>query len=280
MAVKLDNARDYVYRHGTLFERALFAWLFDSGSLDRLRQVMLCYKNPDGGFGHGFEHDLKAPQSNPLALEYLLGVMKHCAIPAGDLLDGCALWVESQMDAAGSLPNAAAIRAYPLAPWWQDWGGQTQPDSIVGNLIHFGAARPSLVERTKAWVLANITPEKILANDWLFMAYHYFDFFFAIDDLPDLASCRQATIDNIASLALAAPDEQLATVFTFAPRPDSMIAKALPPDFIKRCLDTLEAAQQDDGHWLDQHSLPQWYPATTINTLLALRRYGRWQAAA
>ena len=276
MSINLDGARDYVYRHGTLFERALFAWLFDEGSLERLHEVMRCYKNPDGGFGHGFEHDLKAPQSNPLALEYLLGVMKHCAIPAGDLLSGCAHWVESQIDADGSLLNAAEIRDYPLAPWWQEWGGQTQPDSIVGNLIRFGAATPSLVERTKAWVLANITPAKIQANDWLFMAYHFYDFFFAVDELPGLEARRQATIDNIVSLALAAPDEQLATVFTFAPTPDSMIAKALPPDFIKRCLDTLETSQQGDGHWMDQHSLTQWYPVTTINTLLALRRYGRW----
>ena len=83
MAIDMCKARDYVYRSGTLFERALFAWLFDAGSLERLHQIILCYKNPDAGFGHGFEHDLKAPQSNSLALEYLLGVMKHTSIPPG-----------------------------------------------------------------------------------------------------------------------------------------------------------------------------------------------------
>ncbi|MCY3780580.1 MAG: hypothetical protein OXG78_09755 [Chloroflexi bacterium] len=275
MPVDLNRARDYVFRHGTLFERALFSWLFDDGSLDRLRQIILCYKNPDAGFGHGFEHDLKAPPSNPLALEYLLGLMKHTGLPPGNILEGAANWVESQMQEDGALQNPPEIRDYPLAPWWQEWGGQTQPDAIVGNLVTFGCATSSLVERTKRWVLANTTPDKILANEWLFMAYHAFDFFFAVDDLPDLQRFRQATIENIVTCALAAPENQFDTVFSFAPTPDSLIANALPNGFIDRCLDVLENAQHEDGHWVDQHNLQQWYPMTTINVLLALRRYGR-----
>ena len=36
MAVDLGKARNFVYRNGTLLERALFAWLFEGGSLERL----------------------------------------------------------------------------------------------------------------------------------------------------------------------------------------------------------------------------------------------------
>ncbi len=276
MPIDLGKARDFVHRQGTLFERALFAWLFDGGSLERLRQIIRCYKNPDNGFGHGFEHDLKAPQSNPLALEYLLAVMKHAEIPPGDLLQGTAAWVEYRMAADGSLRNPAEIRDYPLAPWWQEWGGQTMPDSIVGNLIHFGCATPTLVDRTIGWVLANNSPEKIMANEWLFMAYHANDFFFAVEAMPNLEQYRQATLDNIVACATAAPENQLDTVFAFAPAPDSLVANALPTGFIDRCLDVLARGQQTEGHWLDQHNLPQWYPMTTINVLLALRRYGHW----
>jgi len=45
---------------------------------------------------------------------------------------------------------------------------------------------------------------------------------------------------------------------------------------LARCLDVLEHAQQPEGHWVDQHNLKQWQSMTTINVLLALRRYGRW----
>ena len=276
MAFDPEKARDYVYRNGTLFERALFAWLFDGGCLERLWRIILCYKNPDGGFGHGLEHDLKAPQSNPLALEYLLGVMKHSKMPAGSLLDGAADWVEAQMDERGDLRNPPETRDYPLEWWWREKGGQTMPDSIVGNLMRFGCATPTLIEKTKAWALNHYTPEKVMENQWLFMAYHAFDFFFAVDDLPKLADFQQATVDNLVACAIALPENQLDSLFAFAPAPDSMIARALPAGLPDRCLDSLSDAQQDEGHWLDQHNLPQWYPMTTINVLLALKRYGRW----
>jgi len=277
MAFDLGMAREFVYRNGTLLERALFAWLFDDGCLERLHQIILCYKNPDNGFGHGLEHDIKAPQSHPLALEYLLGLMKHGAVPPGSIFAGTADWVEAQMDERGDLRNPPETRAYPLEPWWQEEGGQTMPDAIVGNLIHFGFATPSLIEKTKAWVLANYTPAKIQDNEWLFMAYHAFDFFFAVDDFPELERFQQATVDNIVACAEAAPENQYDSLFVFAPTPDSMIARALPAGLLDRFLDALSNAQQPEGNWLDQHNLPQWYPMTTINVLLALKRYGRWE---
>ena len=118
--------------------------------------------------------------------------------------------------------------------------------------------------------------QKVMENEWLFMAYHAFDFFFVVDDLPKLADFQQATVDNIVACAIAAPENQYDSLFAFAPAPDSMIARALPDGLLDRCLDSLADAQQDEGHWLDQHNLPQWYPMTTINVLLALKRYGRW----
>ncbi len=271
------KARDFVYRKGTLLERALFAWLFEGGRLERLQQIILCYKNPDGGFGHGLEHDIKAPQSHPLALEYLLGMMKHAGVPAGSIFAGASDWLEARMDEQGNLRNPPETRQYPLEPWWREMGGQTMPDSIVGNLMRYSAATPSLINKTKAWALANYTPEKVKDNNWLFMAYHAFDYFFAIDDLPELQDLRRATVDNIVACALAAPENQYDSLFVFAPTPDSMIARALPPGLADRFLDALSNAQQAEGHWLDQHNLPQWYPMTTINVLLALKRYGRWR---
>lgn len=276
MSFDVEKARQFVYRHGTLLERALYAWLFEGGSLERLHQIILCYKNPDGGFGHGLEHDLKAPQSNPLALEYLLGAMRHTGVPPGKVFAGTAEWVEAQMDEKGDLRNPPETRDYPLEPWWREKGGQTMPDSIVGNLMRFGCATPALIDKAKTWALANYTPDTIRQNEWLFMAYHAFDFFFAIDDLRDLERFRKATVDNIVACALAAPENQYDSIFVFAPTPESEIAAALPAGFLDRCLDTLSKAQQDDGRWLDQHNLPQWYPMTTINVLLALRRYDRW----
>src|SRR3954469_22319867 len=96
MAINLKNARDFVYASGTLWERALFAYLFQGGSLDRLHQCLLNYKNPDGGYGHALEHDFRCPDSHPLALEFLLNVLYQANVPAGSLLEGTTAWLEGQ----------------------------------------------------------------------------------------------------------------------------------------------------------------------------------------
>lgn len=275
MPVSIDKARDFIYRQGTLFECALFAYLFDDGSPERVQQIILCYKNPDNGFGHAFEHDLSAPQSNPLALEYLLSTLRYTNLPISGLFDGTSQWVESQMDDKGFLKNPSETRDYPLAPWWQETGGQNLPDAIVASLMHFGQAQPSLIEKTKKWAEANHTLDSIRANEWLFMAYHTVEFFFTVDDFPNLETYQQATIDNVITCAEKAPENQYYSLLPFVPTPDSTIAKALPDGLLNRYLDHLESAQQDDGSWLDQHNLPQWYPMVTTNVLLGLRRYGR-----
>lgn len=279
MPVDIAKASDFVHRRGTLFERALFDYLFAGGSGERVQAIIMCYKNPDGGFGHGIEHDIKAPQSNPLALEYLLTVMKHTGIEPGAILEGASDWVESQMDEAGDLRNPPEAREYPIAPWWQGTGGQMMPDSIVANLTYFGCAKQSLVQKTKRWVAKTHTLESIRANEWLFMAYHTVDFFFTIDEFPDLALFRQATIENVVECAKKAPAGQYDSLFAFAPTPDSIIAKALPAGLLQRYLDVLENVQTEDGCWVDQHDLQQWWPITTINVLLALQRFGRWTTA-
>jgi len=276
MAVDINKARDFVFRNGTLFERALFSWLFDDGSVERVQQIILCYKNPDNGYGHGFEHDLLAPQSNPLALEYLLTVLKYTGLPIGSLLDGVSDWVESQMQDDGFLKNPPQTYDYPLAPWWQEDGGQNQPDSIVGNLIHFGKAKPSLIKKTKAWAKTHLTSDKIRENEWLFMAYHAVDFCFALRDDASFEAHRQATIENVITCAEKAPENQYYSLLPFMPDMKTGDSRDYPiRSLLKRYLDYLETAQHDDGSWVDQHDLPQWYPIVTINVLLGLRRHGR-----
>jgi hypothetical protein len=280
MTISMKKARDFIYSNGTLWERALFAYLFQAGSLERVHQCLLCYRNDDGGWGHALEHDIRTPDSHPLALEYLLSVLRDTGLPPGSLLDGAAAWVEANRKDDGSLINPPSVLDYPHAPWWElgevtAEGGQTAPDSITGNLYKHGKATQSLLESTRLWVGSNLTLEKVQTNDWLFLAYHAFDYFMNVDDFPDLDVYRQATIDNIINCARNAPEKQYYVLFQFAPSPDSPISRAMPPDVLNRNLDYLLSSQRDDGGWNDENGLAQWQPYATILVLLALQRYGR-----
>jgi len=275
MAVSIDRARAFVYGNGALWERALFGWLFDGRPLAHVHRCLLGYKNDDGGWGHGLEHDLKCPDSNPLALEFLLSVNRDTGLPIAALLEGTVAWVEANRAPDGSLGNPSTTRDYPLAPWWQDQGGQTIPDAITGNLTRLGLGSPDLAASTRRWVQANVSLESIRANTWLFMAYHSVDYFLNVTDFPDVEQYRQATLDNVIACAQAAPEAQTYVLFQFAPTPESVVAQALPEGLLTQKLDYLAETQREDGGWPDEHGLPQWQPYTTLLSLLALKRYGR-----
>jgi hypothetical protein len=271
-AIDFTKARDFVYNNGILWERDLFAYLFQNGSLKRLHHSLQSYQNEDGGYGNAFEHDLRCPNSNPLALEFLLGMLSVNGVPVGTILDGTAAWLERNRNPDGSLRNPPETLDYPHAPWWNE-GGQSIPDSIVGNLIRQGKSTPDLNTSTAKWVQTNLTLEKIRATDWLFMAYHPYDYYFALPD-PELEPFRQATIEKIIALGRTVPADQYYNLVCFAMMPTSPVAQAAP-DLIAKALDYLEQAQQEDGGWNDQHGIPHWRPYVTIISLLALRNHGR-----
>ncbi len=275
--ISIENARSFVHAHGVMWERALGDYLFDDGPIERVHGCLSCYKNENGGWGHGLEHDIKSPLSNPLMLEFLLSVIRDTGIPAGTLLDNTPEWLESVQNQDGTLGNPPGLLDYPHAQWWEE--GQSKPDSITGNLIKLNLCPPTVQEKTRNWVLKNLTLEKIHSNNWLFMAYHAYDFFFNVVDFPQLEKYQEATLENIYACALGHEEQgemnKLFPFFQFAADPESLVAKKAPPGLVDRILDHLESSQREDGGWDDEHGLPYWQPYFSTVILLALKRFGR-----
>jgi hypothetical protein len=277
MTISFKKASDFVYSRGVLWERVLFAHLFGGAPLAHVLQCLACYKNPDGGWGHGLEHDVKTPDSHPLAMEFALHIFRTMGVNPRNLFNDAPEWLEAHRGEDGSLLNPPSVLQYPCAEWWQPDCGQVKPASIVGNLMRLAVCTPSLAESTCKWVSEHLTLEKVKSNDWLFSAYHAYDYFTHVEDFPSVDIYRKAIIDNIIALAEAAPPEQYYQFFLFAPSPDSLLARATPPKLLKRMLNTLQSTQQDDGAWHDQHNLPHWYSWTTLVVLNALKNYEIWQ---
>ena len=275
--VSVENARCFIHAHGNLWERALWDYLFDGGSADRVQKILSGYKNPDGGFGHGLEHDIKAPMSNPLMLEFLLTMLRDTGLPPGSLLEGTPDWVEKIQNDDGSLQNPPGLGDYPRAQWWGE--GQDKPDSITGNFLKLKICPPAVRQKTCVWAQENHTLESIQSNNWLFMAYHSFDYFFNEDDFPGLEDIRESVLKNIYSTALAHADQgemnKLFPFFQFATGPESFVAREAPEGLVNRLLDHLESSQREDGGWDDEHGLPYWQPYFSTVVLLALKRFGR-----
>jgi len=277
MMVSVEKARDFVHAHGVMWERALWDYLFENGPVDKVQQRLACYKNSEGGWGHGLEHDIKAPLSNPLMLEFLLAIIRDTGLPVGGLLEGTPEWLEKIQKPDGSLENPPELLDYPHAQWWQD--GQRIPDSITGNLLALKLCPPSVREKTRGWVQKNQTLEKIQTNNWLFMAYHPHDYFLNEDSFPDLEEYQIAVLENIYACALGHEERgelnKLFPFFQFATGPESRVAKEAPSGLVDRILDHLESSQREDGGWEDEHGLPYWQPYFSTIILLALKRFGR-----
>lgn len=145
--------------------------------------------------------------------------------------------------------------------------------------MRLGICTPSLAESTCNWVAQCLPLDKVKSNDWLYSAYHAYDYFIHVEDFPDVEVYRKAIIANIIALAESAPPEQYYQFFLFASSPDCALAKATPPKLLKKMLNTLQSSQQDDGAWHDQHNLPHWYTWTTLVVLNALKNYQIWKPA-
>src|SRR5437660_1065467 len=94
MAVSIDRGREFVFANGTLFERALFAQLFDGGARERAVRCLATYQNEDGGWGHALEHDVRAPASSAPVVEYALGVMRAFDLAEPAVVVRTAAWCE------------------------------------------------------------------------------------------------------------------------------------------------------------------------------------------
>lgn len=274
MTVDLTRARDFIYSHGSLWERAIYAYRFEGAGLDRVRQCLLCYKNADGGWGHGLEYDIKTPDSHPLAAEFALTILRDLELPLGDLFVDTPEWLEVHRAADGAFTNPGSVLDYPHAFWW-DNGGQTIPASITGNLAHLDLAPPALLATTRAWVQANLTLEAIRREEWIFMLYHAHDYFLHVEDFPEIATFREATIRRIVELADSAPEARVYHIAHYAPSPTTPIARFLPPSTLERTLAVLATRQCEDGGWDDEHGLPHWRPYVTLLVLNMLRNFGQ-----
>lgn len=273
--VSIEKSRYYVYDKGLMWEKRLFDYLFCDGSMERLHQSLLCYKNDDGGWAHGLEHDLKCPDSNPISLEFLLTVNRDTGMPMGDLLDGTIEWLERNLNADGSFKAPDTLYNYPHAWWMAKDIDPTIPDSIIGNLGRLGYLTPILEESGRRWTSRNLNTDKILSNDWLFMAYHAFDYYSNIGESEETTGAESAMAANIIKCIERAEENQYHTLFHFIKSPEDKLAKLIPAPYIDKFLDYLQGAQREDGGWNDEHGLVYWQPYITIEILCALRNFGR-----
>ena len=73
----LGAARRFLETEARALELARFRCSFEDAPAASVVEALAAYQNPDGGFGHGLEPDLRAPQSSVLCTSIALQILRE-----------------------------------------------------------------------------------------------------------------------------------------------------------------------------------------------------------
>jgi len=296
---KFELARRFLEEEARSLEAARFHYHFSGTSADTVMSELARFQNPDGGFGHGLEPDVRTPASSVICTTIAFQVMRSLNVPT-----------EHPMRAAGldfliksynpetqhwrNLPPAA--EESPHAPWWSqadspaaDDEFELNPTAEVLGYLYEGGDRvsPDLIVTVTDRVMSEIRAlDSIEMHDLLcclrlWRTAHL------------LEAVRQPLQEKLQGLIHETVDQDPADWEGYGLRPlqvidhpDSPFLKGLETA-VEANLDYEIAAQNENGAWEPTWSWAEDYPdawavasrewsgVLILDKLILLKRFGR-----
>jgi hypothetical protein len=283
MPVDIDSAEQFVLANARLLDRHRLAVLLHDAPAAPVLNAVRAYRNPDGGFGHALEPDVRSPHSEPAstlaALEVLIEINAH-----GDpMIADAAAWIGAIADPDGGVPFVTPSAAdYPRAPWMvPSDGGSFLTFAIAAALLGTGAGEPWL-SRAGDWCWNQLDrpadPHPYLVKFALGFLDHVADEQRAANAIERLAPALAE--DGTIAVPGGTENERI-TPLALSDRPGRRSRALFTDAQIAADLDRLEREQQDDGGWTFDwlawspgQSL-DWRGALTVRALATLRAHGR-----
>jgi hypothetical protein len=254
---RFEAAHRFVLENGRPLDGALLNFSLGQGTAEAVMVALIAFQNPDGGFGHGLEPDMRSPASTAIATSIGLRHLVRVGAPAKHpTVVGIIDWLDGALDREnGVWPIVGQdVGLAPHAPWWTwsedlaaNWNGfHFNPTAeILAHLYQWRAAAPDgLFECAEASLRRALAETSLLEG-----AY---DLKCAIrlavsDELPaNLAKPLNALVRR--SIAAHDPADDHASPFDAAPTPDSPFAD-LVDGRIEAALTSLIDSQSEDGGW-------------------------------
>src|SRR5688572_15391098 len=116
-----QKAVNFIKQHGRPLEQAMVAHMFEDAHLDVVLDALAKYQNPDGGFGHALEPDVRTPDSSVIATTVALQNLRDLLVPEQHpLWRGAIRYLGATYDADKHLwwSVPADVSKAPHAPWW------------------------------------------------------------------------------------------------------------------------------------------------------------------
>ncbi|TDC49214.1 hypothetical protein E1281_23635 [Actinomadura sp. KC345] len=275
----LDRAAAFMRLNGRLIDRRRFALHFRGGPAAPVLAALRAYENPDGGYGHALEPDLRGEGSQPVPAQHALEFLHEAGADGDPAVTRIGDYLASITAADGGVPFVLpTVRDAPHAPWWQtpdDPPGSINPTATLAGLLYrAGAGHPWLGPATDfCWRHVENAETEPGAYDVLaILAF--------LDHVPDRGRAEAAfTRLHDALAANAHSDHQ--SPLDFVPHPGGYGRRLFTGDVIDAELDALIEAQGDDGGWDVEFPIwtpitrPEWRGFVTVERLRTLRAHGR-----
>jgi hypothetical protein len=283
MPAEIDSAEQFVFANARLLDRHRLAVLLHDAPVTPVLDALRAYRNPDGGFGHALEPDVRGPHSEPASTLAALEVLIEINAPGDPMIADAAAWIERIADPDGGVPFVMPGAArYPRAPWMvPSEGGSFLTFALAGALSATGASGqwPS---RASDWCWDQLEH----AGD-----IHPYMVKFALEFLDHVADeqragaaierLRPALADDGTIAVAGGIENERIMPLTLSDRPGRRSRALFTDAQIAADLDRLEREQQDDGGWTFDwlawspgQSL-DWRGALTVRALATLRAHSR-----
>jgi hypothetical protein len=294
MTVNLAAAADFLAAHARVLDRRRFDLLFGDGDPEGVFAAVDGYRNPDGGYGWGFEPDLRSRTSQPGGALHALEALVDAAPATTDRARQLCDWLASVSLDDGGLPFALPIPdPAACAPFW---AGADPTASSLQITAAVTATAHRLAEHDDAvaehpW-LHSATDFCLAAVRALGPEPHAYELEFAVRFLDAAAGARPEARDLLQAVRPHLPDDGLLHVaggaddeflrpLDFAPHPHRPARELFRDELIAQEFDRLAAQQQDDGGWAvdfvsySPAAALEWRGHRTVQALTILRDNGR-----
>jgi hypothetical protein len=281
MPIDRRGAENFIWSAARVVDRHRYSMLFADGAAGPVVEALRGYRNPDGGFGHGLEPDLRGPGSQPAPTLYALAMLSEAGAADGELARGARAFIARVAAPDGGIPSVLpGFEDYPHAPWFQPGSGSLLTLGLAAAFHAGGVTDDAWLDRATNWCWRSIETTEEPGGYWLKYACAF------LDAVPEesragaaIASLR-ARADTTAMPVGGVEGEALRPL-DLSPRPGSRSRGLFSEAEIEAHLDAVESEQEQDGGWMfdwlawSPAQTTDWRGIVTIRALLWLRDNGR-----
>ncbi|MBV9604021.1 MAG: hypothetical protein JO027_02875 [Solirubrobacterales bacterium] len=265
MPVDRAAAETFIWSTARLVDRHRYAMRFAGGPAEPVIASLAGYQNPDGGFGHGLEPDLRGPESQPGPTMYALEILLEAGMLDTAMGRAARAWLARVAEPDGGIRTALpGFESYPHAPWWTAEPKSSFLTFGLAAVLHAGAVgEDEWLARATDWCWRSIEAERQPSAYWLKYACAF------LDSVPDADRANAAlealggSVDASAIAPAGGAEGEALRPLDLSPRPGTRSRALVGEPDVEAHLDAVEAEQLEDGGWM--FDWPAWSLAQTAD---------------